>query len=181
MHICLLLLPSVCKVFHKTKVPQFNLWELWCWRRLLRVPLIARRSNQSILRKINPEYSWKAWCWTWNSCILVIWCEQLTHWKSPWCWERLRAEEEKDVRGWDGWMASLMQWTWTWANFGRWWGTREAWHSAVQDSHRVGHEWGAEQQPTPCPVLFLEDSCTDKVHAIGHLIHTALCTCIRFL
>jgi len=58
---------------------------------------------------------------------------------------------------------------------------REAWHAVVQDSHRVGHKWGAEQQPTPCPVLFLEDSCTDKVHAIGHLIHTALCTCVRFL
>ena len=103
MHICLLLLPSVCKVFHKTKVPQFNLWELWCWRRLLRVPLIARRLNQSILRKINSEYSWKAWCWTWNSCILVIGCEPLTHWKSPWCWERLRAEGEEGIRGWGGW------------------------------------------------------------------------------
>ena len=122
MHICLLL-PSVCKVFHKTKVPQFSPWELQCWRRLPRVPLIARRSNQSILRKINPEYSWKDWYWSWNSCIFVIWCEQLTHWKSPWCWERLRAEGVEDVRGWDGWMASPMQWTWTWANFGRWWGT----------------------------------------------------------
>ena len=50
-------------------------------------------------------------------------CEQLTHWKSPWCWERLKAEGEQAVRGWNGWMASLMQWMWTWANFGRWWGT----------------------------------------------------------
>ena len=52
---------------------------------------------------------------------MVIWCQQLTHWKSPWCWERLRAEES--IKGWDGCMASPMQWTWTWANFGRWWGT----------------------------------------------------------
>ena len=55
--------------------------------------------------------------------LLVIWGQQMTHWKSPWCWERLRAEGEEDVRGWDGWMASPMQWTWTWANSGRWWGT----------------------------------------------------------
>ena len=41
-----------------------------------------------------------------------------THWKSPWCWERLRAEGEDGIRGWDGWMASLMQWTWTWVNLG---------------------------------------------------------------
>ena len=53
----------------------------------------------------------------------TIWCEQLTHWKIPWCWERLRAEGEEGIRGWDNWMASLMQWTCTWANFGRWWET----------------------------------------------------------
>ena len=52
----------------------------------------------------------------WHS-VLVIWCEQTTHWKSPWCWERSRAEGEEGIRGWDGWMASLMQWIWTWANF----------------------------------------------------------------
>ena len=50
-------------------------------------------------------------------------CKQLTHWKSPWCWERLRAEGKEGVRGWGGWMASLMQWTWTSVNSGRWWGT----------------------------------------------------------
>ena len=46
-----------------------------------------------------------------------------THWKSPWCWERLKAEGEEGTRGWDGWMASPVQWTWSWANFRRWWGT----------------------------------------------------------
>ena len=59
---------------------------------------------------------------SWSSSILVIWYEQTTLWKSPWCWERLRAEVEEGVRGWDGW-TSLMQWTWTWANSRRWWGT----------------------------------------------------------
>ena len=51
---------------------------------------------------------WKDWCWSWNSGILVIRCEQLTHWKSPWCWERLRAEEE-GIRGWmAGWHSDAM-------------------------------------------------------------------------
>ena len=80
-------------------------------------------SKQSILREINPEYSLEGLCWSRSSSSLVIWCEQMTHWKSPWCWERLRAEGEEGFRRWNGWMASLMQWTGTWANSGRRWGT----------------------------------------------------------
>ena len=55
---------------------------------------------------------WKDWCWSWNSNTLATWWE-LTHWKRPWCWERLKAGEGDD-RGWDGWMASPTQWTWVW-------------------------------------------------------------------
>ena len=57
--------------------------------------------------------------WSWNSNTLATWCEELTHWKRPWCWERLKAGGEGDDRGWDGWVASLTQWTWIWANLGR--------------------------------------------------------------
>ena len=53
---------------------------------------------------------WKDWCWSCNT--LVTWCEELIHWKRPWCWERLRVGREGDDSGWDGWMASLIQWTW---------------------------------------------------------------------
>ena len=49
---------------------------------------------------------WKDWCWSWNSNTLATWCEELTHWQKPWCWERLRAGGKGDDRGWDGWMAS---------------------------------------------------------------------------
>ena len=59
---------------------------------------------------------WKDWCWSWSSNTLAIWCEELTHWKRPWCWERLRTGEGGD-RGWDGWMASPTQWTWVWAKW----------------------------------------------------------------
>ena len=66
---------------------------------------------------------WKDWCWSWNSNSLATWCEELTHLKRPWCWERLRAGREGDDRGWDGWMASLTRWTWFWVDSGSWWWT----------------------------------------------------------
>ena len=91
----------------KAESQRTDAFELWCWRRLLRVPWTARRSNQSILKKISPEYSGKT-CWSWNTNTLATWCEELTHWKRPWCWERLKAEGEGDDRGWGGWMASLL-------------------------------------------------------------------------
>ena len=91
---------------------RIDAFELWCWRRLLRVPWIVRRSNQSILREISPEYSLEGRCWSWNSNTLATWCEELTHWKRSWCWERLKAGGEGDDRGWDGWKAKPTWWTW---------------------------------------------------------------------
>ena len=81
-------------------------FELLCWRRLLRVPWTARRSKQSILKEISPEYSLKDWCWSWICNTLATWCKELTHWKRPWCWERLKVGGKGIDRGWDGWMAS---------------------------------------------------------------------------
>ena len=81
-------------------------------------PWKAGRSNQSILKEINPEYSLGRLM---LKLKLETWCQHLTHWKRPWCWERMGAGEE-GVRGWDGWMASLIQQTWTRANCRRWWG-----------------------------------------------------------
>ena len=66
---------------------------------------------------------WKDWSWSWNSNTLATWCEELTHWKRPWCWERLKAGGERDDRGWDCWMTSPTWWTWVWVNSGSWWWT----------------------------------------------------------
>ena len=63
------------------------------------------------------------WCWSWNSNTLATWCEEPTHWKSPWWWERLKAGGEGVDRGWDGWMASPTQWTWVWVRSRSWWWT----------------------------------------------------------
>ena len=69
-------------------------FELWCWRRLLRVPWKTRRSNQSILKEISPEYSLKDWCWSWNSKTLATWCKELIHLKAPDAGKDWRQEEK---------------------------------------------------------------------------------------
>ena len=94
---------------------RIDAFELWCWKRLLRVPWTTRRSKQSILKEIILNIHWKDWCW--SSSILTTWCKEMTHWKRPWCWERLWAGGEGGDRGWDGWMASHIQWTWVWARW----------------------------------------------------------------
>ena len=72
-------------------------------------------------RKSVLNIHWKDWSWRGNCNTLAIWCKEPTYWKRPWCWERLKAVGEGDGRGWDGWMASLMQWTWVWVGFWNWW------------------------------------------------------------
>ena len=95
----------------KAECWRIDAFELWCWRRLLRVPWTTRGSNQSILKEIGLGVHWKDWCWSWNSNTLATWCEELTHLKSPWCWERLKAGGKGGYRGSDGWMASPTKWT----------------------------------------------------------------------
>ena len=75
---------------------------------------------------------------------MAIWCEELTHWKRPWCWERLKAGGEGDGRGWDDWMASLTRWTWVWASSGRWWWIGKLGVRQSMVSQKVGHDWAAE-------------------------------------
>ena len=100
---------------------RIDAFELWCLRRLLRVPWTARRSNQSILREISPEYSLEG-------LMLKVKLQYFDHlmrradsFEKTVCWKRLKAEGEGDDRGWDGWMASLTQWTWVWIKSGSWW------------------------------------------------------------
>ena len=88
---------------------RIDAFELWYWRRLLRVPWTTRRSNQAILKEISPEYSLEG-------LMLKLKLQYFGHlmwrvdsWKRPWSWDRLKAGWEGDDRGWDGWMASLSQ------------------------------------------------------------------------
>ena len=93
---------------------RIDAFELWHWRRLLRVHWTARRSNQLILKEISPEYSLEGLMLKLNSNTLDTWYKELTHWKRPWCWERLKMGGEGDDRGWDGWMALPTPWRWVW-------------------------------------------------------------------
>ena len=83
-------------------------------------------------------------CWSWNSNTLATWCEELTHWKRPWWWERLKVKGEEDDRGWDGWMAPPTQWTWVWVNSGSRWWTGKTGMLQSMGSQSVGHDWTAE-------------------------------------
>ena len=82
----------------------------------------------------------KHWCWSWNSNTLATWYEEVTHWKRPWCWKRLKVGGEGDDRGWDGWMASLTQWTWVWGNSRSWWWTGRPGVLQSMGSERIGHD-----------------------------------------
>ena len=125
---------------------RIDAFELWCWRRLLRVPWTARRSNQPILKEISPGCSLEELMLKLklaNLTLATSW-EELTHWKKLWCWEGLGAGGEGDDRGWDGWMASPTRWTWVWVNSGSWWWTGRPellWFMGLQ---RVGHDWATE-------------------------------------
>jgi len=107
----------------KAECRRIDAFELWCWRRLLRVPWSARRSNQSILKDISPGISLEGMMLKLKTPIL--WPPHVKSWliAKDWCWEGLGAGGEGDDRRWDGWMASLAQWTWVWVNSGSWWWT----------------------------------------------------------
>ena len=131
-------------IIKKAECRRTDAFELWCWRILLRIPWTARRSNQLILKEISLNIHWKDWCWSLNSNTLATWCKELTHWKRPWCWERLKGRGEGGDREWDGWMASLTQWTWVWASSVSWWWTGKPGALQSMGSQRVEHDWATE-------------------------------------
>ena len=128
--IALLVVMYGCKSWTIKKVERWKIdaFELWCWRRLLRVPWTARRSNQSILKEISPEYSLEG-------LMLKLILQYFGHlmWgtdsleKTQKCWERLKAGREGDDREWDSWMTSPSRWTWVWVDSSTWWWTGRPW------------------------------------------------------
>ena len=123
-------------------------------------------------RKSVLNIHWEDWCWSWNSNTLATSCEELTHWKRPWCWERLGAGGEGDNRGWDGWMASPSRWTWVWVNSRSWWWTGRPGVLQFMGLQRVGHDWATELYWTELkPLLSVRVIITQGpfkwYHAIG--------------
>ena len=130
----------------KAECRRIDAFEMWCWRRLLRVPWTARRSNQSILKEISPGISLEGMILKLklHSSTLATSCEELTHRKRLWCWEVLGAGGKGDNRGWDGWMASLTRFTWVWVNSRSWWWTGRPGILWFMGWQRVRHDWMTE-------------------------------------
>ena len=121
-------------------------WALknWCFWTVALEKNLESTLDCSEIQLVHPkgDQSW-VFIGSWNSNTLSTWCEELTHWKRPWCWERLRAGGEGDDRGWDSWMASLTPWTWVWVKSGSWWWTRSL-ACCGSRRRRVGNDWVTE-------------------------------------
>ena len=123
---------------------RIDAFELWCWRRLLRVLWTSRRSNQSILKEISPGCSFEGLMLKLKLQYFGHLMRRVTHWKRLWCWKGLGAGGEWDHRGWDAWMASGTRWTWVWVNSRSWWWTGRLGVLQFMGSQRVGHSWATE-------------------------------------
>ena len=126
----------------KTECQITDAFELWYWRRFLRVPWTARRSNQSMLKEISPEYllyqHQKDWCWNLNSNFRLPDAKNQLIGKDPDAGKDWR-QEGKGPTEWDGWMASPTQWTWVWVNSGSWWWAQRPGVLQSMGSERVGY------------------------------------------
>ena len=128
----------------KAKRQRIDAFELWCWRRLLRVPWTARRSNQSILKDISPGCSLEG-------LMLRLKLQYFGHLmlrvdsleKTLMLWG-IGGRRKRDDRGWDDWMASPTWWTWVWVNSGSWWWTGKPGVLEFMGSQKVGHNWVTE-------------------------------------
>ena len=133
-----LIVMYVCEswAIKKAESQRIDAFELWCWRRPERCPLDCREIQPE---EISPEYSLE------GLMLNFTWCEELTHLKRPWCWQRLKAGGEGDDRGWDGWMASPTQRTWVCVNSGSWWWTGRPGVLQSMGSQRFRHDWAVLQ------------------------------------
>ena len=160
-----------CKSWTVKKAERWKIdaFELWCWRRLLRVPWTVKRSNQSILKEVNP------------GCSLEELMLKLKLWYSGHLMRRVDSgkdpdagrdwgQKEKGKTGWDGWMASLTRWTWVWVNSGSWWWTGRPGVLRFMGSQRVGHHWATELNWTECSYIGLFLPITFGLVSFIHLL-----------
>ena len=128
----------------KAECRKIDAFEQWCWRRLLRVPWTARRSNQSILEEIISGCSLEGLMLKLKLQYSGHLMRRVDSLEKTLMLGGLGAGGEGDDRGWDGWMASPTQWTWVWVNSGSWWWTGRTGMLRFMGSQRVGHDWATE-------------------------------------
>ena len=127
---------------------RIDAFKLWCWRRFLRVPWIVRRSNSKTVNSRGNQLRIFIGRTDAEAEAPILWPPDAKSWltgEDP-DTGRLKAEAEERNRGWDSWMTSPSQWTWTWANSGIWWGTGKPGMLQSMGSRRVRHDWMTEQQ-----------------------------------
>ena len=156
---------SVKKAEHR----RIDAFELWCWRRLLRVPWTARRSNQSILKEISLGISLEG-------LMLKLKLQYFGHlmWRVDSLENTLMlggtgGRRWRDDRGWNGWMASLTRWTWVWVNSRNWWWTGRPGVLRFMGLQRVRHDWGTEQNWTERPCFWLRSLIIIKMSILSKL------------
>jgi len=124
-------------------------WALknWCFWTVVILKTLENPLGCKEIKPVNPKGN-QSWiftgCWSWSSNTLTTWCKELTDWKRPWCWERLKAEGEGADRGWDDLPASLTQWPWVWASSRSWWWTGKPGELQSMGSQRVRRDWVTE-------------------------------------
>ena len=144
----------------KAECRRIDAFELWSWRRLLRVPWTARRSNQSILKEINPGVSLEGMMVKLKLQYFGHLMRSVDSLEKTLMLGGIEGRRRRDDRGWDGWMASLTQWTWVWVNSGSWWWTGRPGVLRFMGSQRVGRDWATELNwRYPCQFCLLKAFC----------------------
>ena len=158
-------------IINKAEHWRTDAFELWCWRRLSRVPLTARRSNQSILKEISPEYSLEE--------LMVkqkLQCFGHLMWRTD-SFEKtlmlgkIKGRRRSGHRGWDGWVASQTRQTWVWVNSWSWWWTGEPGVLQSMGSQRVRHDWATELTETNCKAATGQMTRELRVYLRTHIRH----------
>ena len=128
----------------KPESQRIDAFELWCWRRLLRVPWTARRSNQSILKDISPEYSLEGLMLKLKLQFFGHLMRRTNSFEKTLMLGKIEGGRRRGHRGWDGWMASPTQWKWVWVSPGSWWWIGRPGVVQSMGSQGVGHDWAKE-------------------------------------
>ena len=123
---------------------RIDAFEVWCWRRFLRIPWTARRSNQSILKEISPGCSLEGLMLKLKLQYFVHLMQRVDSLEKTLMLGGIGGKGEGDNRGWDGYMASPTQWTWVWVNSRSWWWTGRPGMLWFMVSQRAGHDWVTE-------------------------------------
>ena len=128
----------------KTEHQWIDAFELWCCRRLLRVPWTARRSKQSILKEISPGYSLEGMMLKLKLQYFGHLMQRVDSLEKTLMLGWIGGRRRRDDQGWDGWMASLTRWMWVWVNSGSWWWTGRPGMLRFMGSQRVRQDWATE-------------------------------------